>query len=88
MPVSRLTPRFTGPGSGKDGFDDIAVNVGESEVAARVPERQLCMIEAKQMQNSRVEVMNMDFVLRNLHPVIIRLAVNHAAADSRPGQPR
>ena len=39
MPVSRLTPRFTGPGSGKDGFDDIAVNVGESEVAARVPEK-------------------------------------------------
>jgi hypothetical protein len=41
-----------GPRSGEDDFADIAVNVGEPEVAARVPERQLCMIEAKQMQNS------------------------------------
>ena len=32
--------------------------------------------------------MDMDFVFRNLHPIIIRLAVNHAASDSRPGQPR
>ena len=82
----KLSLRFSDRSS-EDGFDDLAVNVGQPEVAAPVSEGQPRVIETEQMQNRCVEVVDVDFVFRDLHTIIISLAVGHPAADSCPGQP-
>ena len=47
----------SGP-SGQDIFDDVAVNIGQSEVAALKAVGQARVIEAEQVQQRRIEVMD------------------------------
>ena len=53
-----------------------------------MPEGQLRVIESEQMQNRRVEIVYMAFVLDHFHSVIVGLAINHSALDAAAGQPR
>ena len=47
------------------------MNIREPEVAALEPVRQFCVIEAKQMQHRRVEIVDVDFVLRHVEAEIV-----------------
>src|SRR5690348_3209430 len=49
-------------GSGDQGVNDLAVDVREPEVAARVAVGQPFVVEAEQAELGRVEVVNMDLV--------------------------
>jgi hypothetical protein len=62
--------------------NDAPVHVGQAEVSAAVAERELFMVEAHQVQNSGVQVVDVDFVLGGSETEFIRGTVGGAAFDS------
>ena len=56
-------PSFSSAQSRQQLLDHFAVHVGQPEVAALEPERQLRVIEAEQVQDRRVQVVDVDLVL-------------------------
>jgi hypothetical protein len=68
-------------------FDDVAVNVGQSKIAAGMAEGQLCMIEAKQLQKSRMQIVDVDRIFDRLETKIISRAVDISAAHTSTRQP-
>src|SRR5262249_2632560 len=77
-----------GTASGQNPLDYIAANVRQAETATAVAKRQTGVIQAQQMQDRRVEIMNVALVLDHPHAVIVSLAVDHAGFDAAAGQPR
>lgn len=61
--------------------------IGESEVSSRMPEGEPLVIEAEEMQNRRMQIMNMHFVMSCLESKLIRFAVRHAPFDTAPCHP-
>ena len=57
------------------------MNVGQAEVAPGVTVGECFVIEAEQMQNGRVEVVNMYLVLHCLKPELVRGSINGPALD-------
>ena len=55
---------------------DAAVDVGEAEVAARVAVGQLLVVDAEQMQNGRVQVVDVDAVFDGVHAELVGRAVH------------
>ena len=64
--------------SGEDVADDLAVDIGQAEVAPGVTIGQPFVIEPEQVQNCRVEVVEVNAVLGRIVAVIIRTAVGNA----------
>src|SRR4051794_7926265 len=73
--------------SRQDVSDDLAVDVGQAEVAARVAEGQLLVVEAEQVQDRGMEVVHAHQGLHGLEPEVIGRAVDRAALDAAPGEP-
>ena len=65
-----------------DRVHDLAVDVREPEVAARVPEYQPLVVEPHQVQQGRVEVVHVHLVLRRVEAVVVGGAVAQARAGS------
>ena len=61
------------------------MHVSEAEVAARAAESQLLVIEAEELQNRGVEIVNVNFVFRGRETVFVRRTVNDAAFDAAAG---
>ena len=59
------------------------MNVGQPEVAAGVAVGELLVVEAEQVQNRRVQVVNVDFVLDGSKAELVGGAVNVAAFDGK-----
>src|SRR6185295_5485614 len=57
--------------SGQELADDVAFDVGEPEVAAGVTEGQLQVIQAQQVQDRRVQVVDVDLVLGREEAVVV-----------------
>ena len=74
-------------GSGEDRFDDLARHVGQAEVAAVVAVGQLLVVEAEQVQDRGVQVVDADAVDDRLVADLVGLAVVDAALDAAAGQP-
>lgn len=68
-------------------FDDIAVNVGQPEIATGVTKSQLRVIEAQQLQESRMKIVDVDRVFYRLETKIIGRAVNISSAHTATRQP-
>src|SRR5258706_9529248 len=68
-------------------FDDFARYIRESKIAACMPEGQLLVIEAEQMQNGGVEIVHVNRIFHDGMGVIVGLAINNTAFDSTPGKP-
>ena len=64
--------------------DDVAMDVGQAEVAARVMEREAFMVEAEKPQERGVEVMDMDDLLGGGEPKLVGGAMDHAALHAPP----
>ena len=64
--------------SGEELLDKLAVDVGEAEVPALEPVGQLGVIKPEEMQQSRVQVMDMHLVLGGVEAEVIRLAQGQA----------
>src|SRR5262245_38823899 len=75
-------------GSGKDRLDDIAVDVGEAEIASRVTIGEPLVVQAKQVENGGVEVVGMNEVFGDVVAVVVGLAIDNTAFHAAAGEPR
>src|SRR4051794_37648209 len=71
----------------QDARDDVAVDVGQTEVAAAVVEGQPLMVEAEQMQYRGVPVVNMHRVLDRLVAELVGRPIGQPAPDAAAGHP-
>src|SRR6266540_1420463 len=81
------TTRAETTGSGEDGGRDLAGDIGETEVASAVVVGELLVVEAHQVQDRRVQVMDVHAVLDGGDAELIGGAVNVATLDAASGQP-
>ena len=67
--------------------DEFPVNVGKPEIAALKAERELLMVEAEQMKNRRVQVVNVRAVFHGIEPEFVGLADNRPGSHAAAGEP-
>ena len=75
------------PGLRDDVVDDVAVDVGEAEVAAGVAVSEFFVVEAEQVQNGGVEVVDVDYFFDGFEAEFVGGAVDVAAFDAAAGHP-
>ena len=63
------------------------MHIGQSKIAAGVAVGQTLVIEAKQSQHRRVQVVNRDWLLDGLEAELVGGSVNLSATHSAAGQP-
>src|SRR5262245_12340026 len=63
------------------------MHIRQPEISPGIPMRQLLVIEAEQMQESGVQVVDVDLVLHRLEAEVVGSPVGMAAADAAAGQP-
>ena len=73
--------------SGEDFFDDVAVDIGQAKVAARVTIRKFFVVKPQEVENGRVQIVHVDNILDSLEAKLIRCAVDVAALDAAARQP-
>src|SRR5262249_25772526 len=73
--------------SGDDFVQDVAVDVGQTEVAAGIAVGQLGVVEAEQVQDGSVQVVDVDRLFDGLVAELVGCAVDMAALDATAGQP-
>src|SRR5262245_18073889 len=76
-----------GQDSGEDILDDVAVDIGQAEVTSGVAIRQLRVVEAQEVQNGRVQVVDMYHLLDGTITKPVGGAVDVAALHPTGGQP-
>src|SRR5688572_26412924 len=65
----------------------ISVDVGEPEVAAAVEVSQLRMFHSQQMQNGRMQIVNVHAIFHSVVAELVGGAIRDAAFDSAAGHP-
>ena len=65
--------------SGDDLIDHPPSHIGQAKVPARIPIRQPFVIQSEQMQDRRVQIVHVDFVLNGVMAILVGLAVADAA---------
>src|SRR5204862_8215008 len=78
---------LNGATSGENLFHDLAVHVGEPEVAALILERQLRMLDAQQVKDRRLEIMDVDRVLLDVVAEFVGLAEGEAGLHAAARHP-
>src|SRR5712692_7458476 len=73
--------------SGEDALYDVALHVCKPEVAALVLERQPGMVNSKAIENSRVQIMDVDGIAHDVVTVIIGFSICDPRFDATPGHP-
>ena len=73
--------------SRQHGFHDVAVDVGEAEVAALVTVGEAFVVEAKAVQDGGVQVVNGHGVADDVVGEVVGLAEDEAGFDAAAGQP-
>ncbi len=68
-------------------MDDVAVDIGEAEVTSGVAEGEAFVVEAEEVEDGGVEVMDVDGVNGGLEAEVIGGAVDGAAFDAATGEP-
>src|SRR5262245_21491429 len=74
-------------GSGNQLLDDVPVHVSEPAVYAVVPEGQLLVVDAEQMQNGRVQIVTVRRLTHDLVGPGVAFAAADTAPDAAAGQP-
>ena len=74
-------------GSADEFFHDVAVHVGEAEVAAGEAIGQLLVIEAHQVQHGGVQVVDVDFLFHGREAAFVGGSVDVASLGAAAGQP-
>ena len=73
--------------SGDNILDDLAIHVRQPEIAAGVAVGQPGVIQAQQVQDRRVQVVDVDLVFDRVIAVVVGLAVGEARLDAAAGHP-
>ena len=71
----------------QNALNRIAGYISQSVVAARMAVRELLVIDAKQVQNRCLEIVDMDRILGYVEPKIVGSSVNITAFDATAGKP-
>lgn len=71
--------------SGEDVFEDVAVDVGESEVSAAVAVGEACVVESELVEDGGPEVVHGAFVFGGVVAVFVGGAVDGAAFEAAAG---
>jgi len=74
-------------GSGEDGFDDVAVDVGEAEIAALEPVGESLVVDAEEVEDGGLEVVHVDGVTDDVHAEVIGFSEGEAGSDAASGHP-
>ena len=82
---SSTRAREHGPHSGEDLAGDAAADVGEPKVAAAVAVGQPFVIQAHEVQDRGVQVVNMHAIFDRLHAQFVGRTVNEASLDAPAG---
>src|SRR5207249_3196022 len=69
-----------------DPLDYVPVIVGEPEITAVVTIGQLFVIETEQVQDRRVQVVDVNLVIHRARAELVGCAVDRAALDATPGE--
>ena len=67
--------------------DDVSTDVGQAEIAAGVAIGQLLVVQAQQVQDRRVQIVDVDLVFDGVIAVFVGGAVAHARLHAAAGQP-
>src|SRR5688500_14704772 len=81
-----MSSRRSPPYLGEQLLDDVAVDVGETEVTTLETVRQLLVIEPELVQDRGVEVVDVDLVPSDVEAEFVGLA-NHARLEAAAGEP-
>src|SRR5262245_13718989 len=73
--------------SGNDGVNHLSVHIRQPEIAAGVTIGEAFVVEAEQVQNRGVQVVDVDLVVNGAEAEGVAGAVRHAAPDAAAGQP-
>src|SRR5882762_1754668 len=68
-------------------LDDFTMDVGQSEIAALEAIAELRMIEAEQVEDGSMQIVDVDLILRGVEAKIIGLAQRESCFDATAGQP-
>ena len=68
-------------------MDDVALDVGQTKMPPGLLIRQLRVIQAKGVEERRVQVMHVHLVDHRMMSKLVRLAVTDPALESAAGQP-
>ena len=71
----------------QDAIDNFARNVGQSEISSLVAIGHLLVIDAQLMQNRGVQIMDVDWILRDVVAEFVGFAIDHATFDTGTGHP-
>lgn len=74
-------------GSGEDGLDHVSGDVGEPVIASVVAVGEFFVVEAHEVEDGGVEVVDVDFVVGDADAVVVRGAVDDAGFDAAAGEP-
>jgi len=72
--------------SGEELLDEPAVDVGQAKVAALEAIRQPLVVEAEQVQQRRVQVVDVDLVLCHVEAELVALTNRHTSLHAAAGQ--
>src|SRR6266849_6470617 len=72
---------------GEQRRDDLPMHVGQPEVATLETVRQPGVVEAKQVKNRRVQIVDVHFILHRIEAEFVALAVSDAGLDAAARQP-
>src|SRR5712675_1006226 len=81
------TLSMIGGRSGEDLFHDVTFDIRETEIPARVAVGQLFVVETKQVQDRRVEIMDVHFVLLCEVAVVVGRPIGDAPFHAATGHP-
>src|SRR5260370_518956 len=73
--------------SGNQLFHHVAVNVGQSKIATSVAKSQLRVVEAKKLEQGRVEIVDMNGIFHRLKTKFVSCAVNVTTTHPSTRQP-
>ena len=74
-------------GSGQQVLHNVSMDVGEAKIASGVSKGKSGMVEAEEVQNGGLHVVDVNLVLHHVKAEVVRPAVTEAALDSAPSQP-
>ena len=69
----------------EDFFDQMTLDIGQAEVAAAEAEGEVFMVEAEQVEDRRVEIVDGLLVLNNVVAVLISLTIDQAFLETAAG---
>src|SRR5207249_2391570 len=69
-------------------LDHLSLHISQSEIAAIIPIGEFLMIESKQRENGRVQIVNVNFVFDRRRPKFVGRAIDCSTSNTTAGQQR